>query len=101
MINRNVKCPNCGVYNKNKEYCSECGTLLSYEKRRELAYKKEQEDRLERRRVEKENNPSFFEKHENNRFWVVRAFVKAIKSVWMAFMAVGMFIAWLIAAIAA
>lgn len=101
MVSRNIKCPNCGIYNTNRDYCSECNTLLSYKKRRELAYKKEQDAQLERRRIEKENNPSFFEKHENHRFWVVRAFIKVIKSIWMAIMAVGVFIAWLIAAIAA
>ena len=101
MVSRNIKCPNCGVYNTNRDYCSECNTLLSYKKRRELAYKKEQDAQLERRRIEKENNPSFFEKNENHRFWVVRAFIKVIKSIWMAIMAVGVFIAWLIAAIAA
>jgi len=101
MVSKNIKCPNCGVYNTNRDYCLECNTLLSYKKRRELAYKKEQEAQLERRRVEKENNPSFFEKHENHRFWVVRAFLKVIKSIWMAILAVGVFIAWLIAAIAA
>ncbi|MDX1272179.1 TFIIB-type zinc ribbon-containing protein [Bizionia paragorgiae] len=101
MVSRNIKCPNCGVYNKNRDYCSECGTVLSYQKRRELAYKKEQEDRLKRQRIEKENNPSFFEKYENHRFWIVRAVVKVFKSIYMAIMAIGMFIAWLIATVAA
>lgn len=98
---RNIKCPNCGIYNVNSDYCSKCHTVLSYKKRRELEYKKEQKARLERVRFEKANNPSFFEKYEDHRFLLVRIFVKLLKSIWVVVMAIGMFIAWLITAIAA
>jgi len=38
-----IKCPNCGVYNTNRDYCEECKTVLSYKIRRELAFKKQEE----------------------------------------------------------
>lgn len=53
MSYQNIKCPNCGVYNVNRDYCSKCNTILSYKKRREQEFKKEEEARLEQRRLEK------------------------------------------------
>ncbi len=96
-----IKCPNCGIYNKNVEYCTNCDTLLSYKKRREIAFAQEKKERLERERIEDEARPSFYEKYKDHRFLIVRVFVKMIHSIWLGFMAVGMFIAWLITAIAA
>lgn len=96
-----IKCPNCGLYNTNEEYCTNCNTLLSYKKRRELAYEKSEKERRERERIQKEESPSFYEKHKDHRFLIVRVFVKVMHSIWMGFIAVGMFIAWVISAIAA
>ncbi|WP_452219701.1 hypothetical protein [Lacinutrix salivirga] len=101
MSSKTIMCIQCGVYNKDREFCSECGAILDYKKRRELAFKKEEEARLERRRIEKENNPSFFDKYGDHRFLVVRIFVKIIKSIYVLIVAIGGFIAWLIATIAA
>jgi len=96
-----IKCPNCGIYNTDKDYCTNCNTLLSYQKKRELAFAKEEKERKERERINKENSPSLYEKYKDHRFFLVRAFVKIIHSIWMAFMAIGMFIAWLISAVVA
>ena len=96
-----IKCPNCGIYNKNVEYCTECNTLLSYKKRRELAFAQEKKERLERERTQDEASPSFYEKYKDHRFLIIRIFVKITHSIWLVFMSIGMFIAWLITAIAA
>ena len=96
-----VKCPNCGVYNTNEEYCTQCNTLLSYKKRRELAFAQEKKDGLERERLQNEASPSFYEKYKDHKFLIVRVFVKITHSIWLGFMAIGVFIAWLITAIAA
>jgi hypothetical protein len=98
---RIIKCPNCGIYNENVEYCTNCDTLLSYKKRREIAFAREKKERLVRERIADDAAPSFYEKHKDHRFLIVRAFVKMIHSIWLGFMAVGIFIAWLITAIAA
>lgn len=100
-MNRHIKCPNCGVFNTNAEYCKNCNTPLSYKKRRELSYAKEAKERLERERQEEKESPSFFVKYKDHRFLLVRIFVKVIHSIWTAFIAIGMFIAWLFTAIAA
>ncbi|MBU2926942.1 hypothetical protein [Winogradskyella psychrotolerans] len=96
-----IKCPNCGLYNTNEDYCTNCNTLLSYKKRRELTFAQDKKERRERERIQKETSPSFYEKHRDHRFLIVRVFVKIIHSIWMGFVAIGMFIAWLITAIAA
>ncbi|WP_417856072.1 hypothetical protein [Xanthomarina gelatinilytica] len=49
----------------------------------------------------KEKKPAFFEKYINHRFLIVRIGTKIIRSIWLVFMAIGMFIAWLVSAIAA
>jgi len=96
-----VKCPNCGVYNTNEEYCTQCNTLLSYKKRRELAFAQDKKDRLERERLQNEASPSFYERYKDHKFLIVRVLVKITHSIWLGFMAIGVFIAWLITAIAA
>lgn len=96
-----IKCPNCGIYNTNEDYCTNCGTLLSHQKRRELAFAQDEKDRKERERIQREKSPSPYKKYSEHRFLVVRVFAKIIHSIWMAFMAIGMFIAWLISSIVA
>jgi hypothetical protein len=98
---RIIKCPNCGIYNENVEYCTNCDTLLSYKKRRKIAFAQEKKERLEREGIENEATPSFYEKYKDHRFLIVRVCVKMVHSIWLGFMAVGIFIAWLITAIAA
>lgn len=96
-----IKCPNCGLYNKNVDYCNTCNTLLSSAKRRKLAFAKDEKERNERERIQKEASPSFYEKNKDHRYLVVRGFAKVTHAIWAGFMAIGMFIAWLISAIAA
>jgi len=96
-----VKCPSCGVYNTNADYCKNCGAVLSYEKRREISFKKEEEARQERARIDREENPSFYEKYKDHRYWIVRALATVTHSIALAVLAIGTFIAWLFTAIAA
>ncbi|GGG35130.1 hypothetical protein [Bizionia arctica] len=95
-----IKCPSCGIYNTDNDYCEHCGEVLNYKIRRELAIKKEKEERL-KQDASKKKEPSFFEKYGNHRFLLIRIIAKIFRSIWLAFMAIGMFIAWLISAVAA
>lgn len=99
-MTRHVKCIKCGTFNTNQEYCTNCGTPLSYEKRRQIEYEKSEKERKERELLEKQNNPSFFNRYGNHKNIIVRFAVRIIRSVWLAFMAIGTFIAWLVTAIA-
>lgn len=96
-----IKCPNCGLFNTNADYCENCNTPLSYKERRKLAHAQETKERLKRERIEDKKSPSFFVKYKDHRFLVVRIFVRIIHSIWTVFIAIGMFIAWLFTAIAA
>lgn len=96
-----IKCPNCGIYNTNVDVCTSCNTPLFSKKRHELRLEKEEEKRREQERIEKEASPSFYERNKDHRFFIVRAFVKIIHSIWMGFVAIGMFIAWVISTIVA
>jgi len=50
--------------------------------------------------VTKKNNTqkkrSFSDRWENNRFWLIRASYKILRTIWMIVMGIGVFIAWLI-----
>lgn len=96
-----IKCPECGVFNTNKEFCTNCGALLSAEKRRELSFRKQEKQRQQRRQLEKENDPSFYHRYKDHRFWMVRILARVTRSIWFVFMAIGILIAWIIMAIAA
>lgn len=98
---RHIKCPNCGEFNTDQTYCTTCGTLLSYEKRRQIAHEEREQKRIEEERIQEKTNPSFYEKYSKSRFWLVRVMANILHSIWLGFLAIGSFIAWLITAIAA
>ncbi len=98
---RHVKCIKCGTFNKNREYCINCGAPLSHKKRRLIAFKKAEKERKAREAIEEKNNPSFFDKYRNHKYAVIRIPVIIFHSIWLGFMAIGTFIAWLFTAIAA
>lgn len=96
-----IKCPNCGLYNKNVDYCTSCNTLLSSKKRRALAFAKDEKNRKKLERADEEDSPSFYKKYKDHPFFLVRVAVKIIHSIWTVFMSIGLFVAWLVSAIAA
>ncbi|WP_299521506.1 hypothetical protein [Winogradskyella sp.] len=93
-----VKCINCGVYNKNRDHCKNCGTLLSYKKRREQHIKAEKAERLEKA---KKSPPSFIDNLQQHRYMVYRVLGWILYSGFLVVSAIGAFIAWLVFAIAA
>lgn len=97
-----IRCSQCGTFNVNTDHCTACGALLSVVKQRELV--REQRDK-EIARIEKEKGPSkaeqYISKMRNHRFMVVRIISEVIYMGWVVAMAIGAFIAWLIAAIVA
>ncbi|MCP1994832.1 hypothetical protein [Flavobacterium sp. HSC-61S13] len=97
-----IRCSQCGTFNVNSENCENCGALLSVVKQRELV---RQEQFKEVRKREAEKGPSKIElqikKMQNHRFWLVRAVFEVVYIGWVIAMAVGGFIAWVIAAIVA
>ena len=96
-----IKCPNCGLFNTNTDHCSNCGTLLSYKKRRELAHKAEEKKRLSRKKTKEKTTPSWIGSGEKSNYLIVRVGAKILKSITVIVIAIGAFFAWLFAFIAA
>lgn len=97
-----IRCSKCGVFNVNNEYCEACGNLLSIVKQREIVRAKRDEQVL---KAELAKEPSrielYIQKMRQHRLWVVRAFFEVIYITWVIAMAIGAFIAWLVAMIVA
>lgn len=100
-MSSHIKCIKCGTFNTNKTYCANCGAVLSHIKRRKLAYAKAEKERKARQLKQEKENPSFFEKYSKHKYFIVRALTRIFHSVWLGFIAIGTFIAWLFTAIAA
>ncbi|PKP18113.1 MAG: hypothetical protein CVU07_02625 [Bacteroidetes bacterium HGW-Bacteroidetes-23] len=97
-----IKCKACGSFNRNLDYCSNCGELINPALIREENIdkrKKKHLEQLKKEQVEAEN--SFLNKLRNHRFWLFRAFGTILHSVWVILLAVGSFLAWLAATISA
>ena len=92
MIER--KCLNCGTWNKDEDFCINCGSPIS----------PEEIDRVEtKKKIEEEKNKPLdgwdllMEKMKNHRSGFVRVMYKVMYSIGMVFAAIGGFFAWLIA----
>ena len=100
MSTRIVKCPNCGVFNTNREYCKNCNTLISDEKKREIKAAEVKQEQIDEA-IEELENPNLAErlKKSNNVFYRIIGWI--IYSVVTVVSAIGAGLAWLIAMVAA
>ncbi|MBU3012781.1 hypothetical protein KO506_15310 [Polaribacter vadi] len=100
MSIRRIKCPNCGVFNTNKDYCENCGHLISYQKKRELKIKAEKQKQIKEaiREIENPNLAERLKRHPNMFFrvlgWVIYSAITVVS-------AIGAGLAWFIAMVAA
>lgn len=92
MIER--KCLNCGIWNKDEDFCGNCGLPIS----------PKEIDRVEtNRKIEEEKNKPLdgwdllMEKMKNHQSGFVRFLYKVMNSIGIVFAAIGGFFAWLIA----
>lgn len=95
-----VKCSNCGVFNTNKDYCENCGTLISHEKKMALktAQVKQQQVAEE---IYKIKNPNFVTRLRQHPNFIARCLGWLLYSVITVVSAIGAAIAWVVAMIAA
>ncbi|TCK67960.1 hypothetical protein DFQ05_1744 [Winogradskyella wandonensis] len=93
-----IKCSKCGTYNKNKDYCDNCGALISYKKKREQRIEEEKTIRFEKA---KKKPPNFIEKLRAHQNLAYRILGWILYSGFAVVSAIGAFIAWLVFAIAA
>ncbi|TXD54385.1 MULTISPECIES: hypothetical protein [unclassified Polaribacter] len=100
MSTRIIKCPKCGLFNTNKDYCENCNTLISNDKKRELkiaAVKQQQIDEA----IYSIENPGLAErlkKHPNAFYrvvgWVLYSIITVVSLI-------GAGLAWAITMVAA
>lgn len=99
-ITKNVKCPECGVFNKNRDYCKNCNALISFEKKQEIKIAKYKEEEIKKAKHEIEN-PNLAERLKKHQFWLYRVVGWILYSVYLLISAIGALIAWCIAMVAA
>lgn len=86
------KCPSCNQWNKDEDYCSHCGTVLSPEI---IEQKREQEREIRRENEPKSSFDKFIENWENSRFWLLRIIFKILYTIWAIVMGIAFFFAYL------
>ena len=88
------KCPTCGTWNKDEDYCTQCGTVLSPQ----LIEEKREEEREQRRNsIPPSKIDLFLKKWEHSNFLLLRILYKIVYGVTVAFIAIASFFAWLAA----
>lgn len=100
MGTRIIKCPNCGTFNKNLDYCELCNTLLSHQKKIEIkkaAIKQKQIDEA----VYDLENPNLAERLKNHPNLFYKIFGWLLYSAIVVVSAIGAGLAWFIAMVAA
>ncbi len=97
-----IKCSNCGHFNTNSDYCEKCGELINPKLKRELSDQKRVDDREEEERNRKQSKfELFIERNRNHKNILIRLVFQLLYGIWFIVMAIGAFIAWLFAAVAA
>ena len=99
-ITRNIKCPNCGLFNKNKEYCENCNTLISHEKKmalKEEAFKKAEVVKA----IYKIENPNLAERLKKHPFFLYKIIGWILYAAFLVVSLVGGALAWFITMVAA
>lgn len=100
MSTRIVKCPNCGVFNTNREYCKNCNTLISDKKKREIKAAEVKQEQINEA-IEELENPNLAERLKKSNNVLYRIIGWIIYSVVTVVSAIGAGLAWLIAMVAA
>lgn len=100
MGTRMIKCPTCGIFNTNRDYCENCNTLISNDKKIELkiaAVKQEQIDEA----IHHIENPGVAERLKKHPNVLYRTVGWILYSVITIVSIIGTGLAWVIAMVAA
>lgn len=98
-ITKRIKCLECGVFTQNSDYCSNCGNLISYQKKTTIKAEKAQQKELKEIQQKEENSlPERLKKHP---FFLYQIFGYVFQSVFWVVSIIGGFVAWFLAMVAA
>ena len=100
MGTRIIKCPNCGTFNKNVDYCKLCNTLISHQKKREIKVAEVKQKEVDKAIYDLEN-PNLAEhlKKHPNIFYKITGWI--LYSVITVVSIIGGALAWFITMVAA
>ena len=87
-------CPSCKTWNLDQDFCTKCKTLLSPEI---IEVKREEEREHRRLTTPPSSMDIFLDKWKNNRFWVLRILYKIVYTVFVIFVGIASFFAYLAA----
>ena len=100
VTSRTIKCPKCGVFTTNADYCKNCGELISHQKKKEI-----KEETIKQEMVAEEQwkleNPNWVERLKKHPNIFYRTFGYLLYSFVFIVSAIGSVLAWSIAMIAA
>lgn len=87
------KCPSCGKWNYDEDYCVSCEAVLSPK----LIEKEKEKKRQERRDQEKPSQLDVvIDKWKNSKCWILRVSYQVLYTVGMLFFSIAAFFAWLV-----
>jgi len=88
------KCSNCGQWNGAEDYCKKCNSPISIKVIEAI-------ETVEKKRIEAKKPEDKFDiwlnKVRHHRFFLIRFIFYIFYSVWIVFMGIGSFVAWLTA----
>ncbi len=96
----NIKCGSCGVFTENSDYCKNCGALISHQKIQEMKAEKIKQEFIEEAKYELEN-PGIAKRLMQHPFFLYRIIGWILHSVFLVVSAIGAFLGWFIAMVAA
>lgn len=95
-----IKCPKCGTFNSNADYCTNCGELISHKIKISLREEQIKEQHIEEIRWKMEN-PNWAQRLKKHKFIPYRIIGWIAYSAFMVVSAIGAAIAWFVAMVAA
>ena len=97
---RIIKCSNCGLFNTNKDYCTNCNTLISHQKKREIK-EAEVKQHLINEEIYKLENPNLAQRLKKHPLILYRIIGWILYSAIMIVSLIGAGLAWFITMVAA
>lgn len=95
-----IKCHVCGHFNENTDYCTQCGALISHEKRRALRHEEFKQEQIALAQWKLEN-PTFVERLKKHPNFIAKGIGWILYSAIVVVSAIGGAIAWFVAMVAA
>lgn len=95
-----IKCSECSTFSTNSDYCENCGALISYRKKVDLIKEEQTQKRIDKAKWELEN-PNLAERLKQHPFFLYKVVGWVLYSAFLVVSALGAFLAWFFAMVAA